>query len=138
MTTRVHHWGSSLAALVAARMHQPFAYGQQDCSLFAADCVLITTGADPAADLRGTYSTETEAALIVKNGGGLAAIAAARLGAEIAPRLAQVGDIAMCQVEGRDALVVVMGSHLLGPGKAGLVSLPVSAARKVWRCTRAD
>lgn len=138
MTKRIHHWGSSLAALVAARMHTPFRWGDMDCALWAADCVLAVTGEDPAADLRGTYSTAREAIDVLQRFGGLEAIAAARIGEQINPKLAQVGDIAMCRVEGRDCLAVAMGSHLLGPGESGLVAVPMSEARKVWRCTRAD
>lgn len=116
----------------------PFVWGWNDCAVFAASCVEAVTGEDPAADLRGTYSTAFEAADVLQGLGGLESIADARLGPPVNPKLAQVGDIAMCQVEGRDALAVVMGSHLLAPGESGLVPVPILEARKVWRCTRAN
>lgn len=138
MTKRIHSWGSALAAVVAERMRTPFVWGTHDCALWAADCVYAVTGEDPATDLRGTYSTAFEAVDVLQRLGGLEAIASARIGPQVNPKLAQVGDIAMCQVEGRDALAVVMGSHLLAPGESGLVPVPMSEARKVWRCTRAE
>jgi len=40
------------------RTKQPFAWGTNDCALFAADAVLANTGTDIASDFRGKYNTQ--------------------------------------------------------------------------------
>ena len=92
------------------------------------------TGHDPAADVRGTYSTERGAARIVKRLGGIRAIGASRFGAEIAPALAQVGDVGMVELEGRESLALCGGGHWIAPGLDQLEVLPFSAAVVAWRC----
>lgn len=53
---------------------RPFLWGKDDCSLFIADWWREKHGDDPAAHLRGTYSTEVEKARIVRDAGGLLAL----------------------------------------------------------------
>lgn len=55
-------------------------WGVQDCWLFAADWVWTRTGWDPAADLRGRYSTELGAARLIARAGGPEAFAGRLLG----------------------------------------------------------
>lgn len=50
---------------------RPFAWGRDDCSLFIADWWREVHGVDPAAHLRGTYTTEREKDRIVVRAGGL-------------------------------------------------------------------
>lgn len=120
--TRLPNWSVRLQAAVSARLLMPFAWGSQDCALFGADCVEACTGADPAADLRGRYRTELGAARVLKRLGGLAALAAARLGPEIPPTLAVRGDIGLSdRGDGRMALVVCNGGVWQAPGPAGIV-----------------
>ena len=135
MSKRLLFWPRALDALVRERMNQPFAWGTNDCALFAADCVLEVTGVDPAADVRGTYDSAASAARMLEKAGGVFGLAQARLGPRIAATLAQVGDVAMVQQDGRDVLAVCMGEHALAPGAGGLVWLPMSAAQCAWRCT---
>jgi len=137
MTKRIRTWQSALDALVRERLNQPFAWGKQDCALFAADCVWAVTGVDPAEDLRGSYSSAAGAAEVIAGGGGLGNIAAARLGEAIIVELAQVGDVVLISLEGRETLSVCMGSYLTAPGEFGLVDLPLYLSLSAWRCTRA-
>lgn len=129
---RLPDWQSRLAELIAARRAAPFAWGKNDCCTFACDCVRAMTGHDPARGLRG-HRTAKDAAAALRDNGGLRALANARLGAAIAPAEAQVGDIGLATVEGRPALVVCGGSAWTGPGKEGLVSVPMSSVMRAWR-----
>lgn len=141
---RLRDWQERLAACLAERSDREFGWGTHDCCMFAADCVDACTGTDPAADLRGTYADIAGALEVVQAQGGLPAIAAARLGEEIAPALAQVGDVgvlpAMPRHEG-DPLVqafphmlaVWSGAMWLAPWETGYVALPAEQALQAWR-----
>lgn len=51
---------------------RPFQWGQDDCSLWLADWYMHVTGRpDPAAHLRGVYSTEEEKRAVVETAGGI-------------------------------------------------------------------
>lgn len=132
---RLPDWSTRLQAAVAERLQRPFAWGAMDCALFAADCVAACTGADPAADFRGRYRSEFGARRLIARavgGGGLGALAAARLGSEIPPGLALRGDVGLSdQGEGMPLLVVCNGPQWLGPGPSGVVIAP--APLRAWR-----
>jgi hypothetical protein len=130
---RLREWQSRFAACLAERRTRAFAWGSQDCALFAADCVDACTGVDPAADLRGTYSTAAAAARVMEAHGGLAALATARLGEEISPRVARVGDVGLLLNGGRECLGVCIGSMWQAPGEQGLCALPASQVLRAWR-----
>jgi hypothetical protein len=131
--SRVRLWAEQLDALVLARMNEPFEWGRNDCCMFAADAVQACTGIDPAADLRGSYCTERSAAHVLREFGGVASIAAARLGEEIFTSLAQPGDIGLVRIDGRDSLAVCTGMHWHCPGVYGLVILSGDAVMRAWR-----
>jgi len=125
-------WRDRLDALIASRMATPFAWGTHDCCLFAADAVLAQTGADPAADLRGTYTDARQALALLKSLGGLAAVAG-RGGQPVPALCAQVGDIGLVEHEGRELLAVCAGPLWLAPAEQGLAALPLEASRSTWR-----
>jgi len=130
---RLRDWQSRLDACIRERRALPFAWGSQDCALFAADCVEAVTGVDPAADARGTYSDTKGAARMLKKRGGVEALADEYLGERIAPLMVAAGDVGVIDQEGGPMLAVCVGSHWLAPGVDGLVSLPIEAARVAWR-----
>lgn len=125
-------WETRLAALVTQAHSRPFAWGEHDCCLWAADCVLAQTGTDPADGLRGTYADARAAAALVERLGGMAEIGA-RGGAEIAPLMATHGDIGLAEHAGRELLALSNGDHWLVVGTDGLLYLPVTAASRAWR-----
>lgn len=131
--TRFRDWQSRLAALVGARLQQPFEWGVHDCALFAADAVKAVTGVDPAAELRGTYSTAAGAARVLSERGGLDAIATAALGQPRAPLMARPGDVGLVLNDGRECLGVCTGSTWHVPGQSGLVALPLADAVSSWK-----
>lgn len=134
MKQRFQDWQSRLQACLAERRLRPFAWGSQDCCLYVCDAVLAMSGHDPAADVRG-YSSERAAARIVKKLGGMRAIASTRFGAEIPVLMAQVGDVALVSLEGRESLALCGGGHWMAPGLDQVEMLPIAAAVAAWRCT---
>ena len=130
---RLRDWQSRLQACVAERWRTPFEWGQFDCVLLAADAVLACTGEDLAAEYRGTYSDAAGAARLIETHGGLEAIAAARLGAEIRPVLAQPGDIGLLSNEGRPCLSVCTGAGWAAPCADGILIFRNDQAMKAWR-----
>jgi hypothetical protein len=131
---RYRDWQSRLASFIASREAAPFEWGCNDCALFVVDAVQSICGHDAAADVRG-YSTALEAARVVDRLGGMRAIGASRFGEEIVPALAQVGDVGLAVLDGRETLMLCGGSRWLGPGPDGLVRLPAGAEiSAAWRC----
>lgn len=102
---------------------RPFAWGEFDCCLFFADWIALRRGVDPAAELRGRYSTEREMRRLVKAAGGIE-----RLVDECVTRAGcrqtanpVVGDIGLVRVaiklwRGR-AVLVPCGAILVGGGR---------------------
>ena len=124
--------GQALHAFCAAHRAQPFAWGSNDCALFASDWVLAATGTDPAAAFRG-YRTAQEAARLVSEHGGLAAIATAALGPPIRAMYAITGDIVLVDLDGRETLGVCNGQTVLGPGPDGLAVGTIDLALQAWK-----
>lgn len=133
---RRHDWMLQLAAVVSARLAAPFAWGANDCCLFAADCVHAITGQDPAADLRGTYTTELGAGRVLQAHGGITGLACDRLGPVIRADLAQPGDVGLVWMVRRPTLAVCVGQHFMAPGVCGLVVVPTNEVQRAWRCTK--
>ena len=122
-----------LSALVAARLRTPFAWGVHDCCLWAADAVLAQTGRDPAAAWRGTYSSRRGAAAVLRQAGGLRAVAALA-GREVPAAAALPGDVGLLQRPGGRLLGVCAGGSWLVASRGGLVAVPAEAAIAAWRC----
>lgn len=132
MPARLRDWQERLSALISARRDWPFAWGENDCCTFAASAVECVTGHDLADGLRGHRSAQ-EAAEVLREHGGVVGLATDRLGPAIAPALAQVGDVGMVTLDGRDTLVICAGSDWIGPGSSGLVRVEHGAASHAWR-----
>jgi hypothetical protein len=130
---RLPDWQLRFADLVAARLSAPFAWGQHDCCLWAADVVQAITGIDPAAHLRGQYTDEKSALRLVRSLGGLESIASAALGAATTARFATVGDVVLITHERITTLAVCNGTSLLAPGAAGLQAVAMPVDCLAWR-----
>ena len=130
---RLPDWQTRLEAFVRQRQHLPFAWGSNDCCLFAADAVLAITGHDLAPGLRGAYSTPQQGLRRVAARGGVQAIACKALGAATGPLRARVGDIVLVQIDGQDALGLCNGTSVLGPSAAGIVAMGMGSALAAWK-----
>lgn len=140
MLTRFPDWPDRLAGAVNGGLTRAFAWGRFDCCLFACDGVAAITGVDPAAELRGRYTTQLGAARVLKRfaGGGLAEAAdkiAGQLGAPaIAPSRAQRGDVVLVETEHGPALGIIAGGGAFFPAiSGGLASRDPIGAVKAWR-----
>jgi hypothetical protein len=127
---RLHDWQPRLAAAFIKRQRVPFAWGAQDCCRFPAACVEAVTGVNPMATLE--YADEREALRLIRDGGGLPKMIAARLGPEIAPALAQPGDIGLFMQGDRETMAVNVGPWF-STGLDGLVVIQASAIVRAWR-----
>lgn len=89
-----------LSDYVAQTRTDPFEWGRNDCALWCASAVQYGTGFDPAADLRGAYSSWFECRQIVQRAGGLVSLIAPRM-AWPALRPLDGDGVAVLRVDGR-------------------------------------
>ena len=130
-----------MLALLLQRKAQPFAWGERDCWLLAADVVHALYRRDPAAGLRGAYATAGQAMRLLRELGGLAGLLHQRVGRPLAQRCdAGDGCIALLgprrvagTLAGNGALGVVWKGRVVAQGGPGLVSVPLAAARSFWQ-----
>nr|WP_314094236.1 hypothetical protein [uncultured Shinella sp.] len=117
--------------------------GGDDCMTFCATWVAERTGIDPAALLRGTYSTKAGAHAVMKAAGGPLAFMAAHLSNAGASRTdaPQDGDIALVRMlageRPDDVVVAEVGAIRFGPSWASISPAGVIARRAemvaAWR-----
>lgn len=126
-----------LGQLLASRLQQPFAWGRSDCWLLAADAAHALTGRDPAADLRGHYSSAWQAIRTLQREGGTRRLVARRVGPRVA--VAVDGAVAMlnpartaAEPVGEGPLGVVWRGQVLAQGAVGLVAVPLADALAFW------
>ena len=132
--TRLPGWRGRLAAHVEAHRRAEFVFGRHDCGMFAAGAVAAMCGADPAADLRGRYSTMAGALRRLRKAGHEDHVAlAASLFAEIHPSRAAAGDLAVVETGDGPALAVVSGPHVFVPGPDGLRVVDLLSAARAFR-----
>lgn len=128
-----NEWYGALDAFVAERTSVPFAWGTNDCCSLAADWVQIVRGNDPMAELRD-YTTMLGAYKLLEAEGGIVTAIDKRLGEHGSGMFAQVGDVAVVR-HGDNQLSagVCIGSHVVAPGEAGLMMIPINQAEASWR-----
>lgn len=129
---RFHDWPERLAAYVERVTFEPFAWGLQDCALFAAGAVEAETGVHLCPELRD-YKGVREALRKLREVGGVRGLAERALGEPIAPSLAQVGDVVLMTTGKRDALAICNGQTAIGVDASGVVAVPMTQARAAWR-----
>lgn len=124
-------WELDLHAAIEGARHRPFVWGTHDCATWAAEVRCALTGADAAADWRGSYRTAVGALRAIRRTGArdLAGAVTSRLGAPLpAVTLAQRGDIVCC----RSALGICTGPDAAFLGAEGLVFQPLTACDMAW------
>lgn len=129
MTVRMRFpdWPKRLADHVESMRDKPFAYGSNDCALFAAGAIEAITGDDLASDLRGRYTTALGAKRRINAAGGMRALASDL--PEKPVGMAQRGDVVLAMSEGQETFgVVVGGGYWCAPGPDGLVFRPMDEA----------
>ncbi len=134
---RLPNWRLRFDALITERLRAPFAWGTNDCALFAADSVLALTGFDPALKLR-THRSARQAARTLRRRGDLATLVDLHLGPSCAASLAVQGDVVMVPMNtewgGRLALGVCLScDYAAGPGATGLLQTSMANAVCAWK-----
>jgi hypothetical protein len=130
------HWHTrKFDPFLREREKIPFAWGTNDCCIFAADAILANTGIDIADDFRGKYTTQLGALKTIREvtGGTSVADAAAHCAAKHGliehehPLNAKRGDLVL--IENGGALIAgvihLNGMHVISVSETGLVRLPV-------------
>lgn len=110
----------------------PFAWGSNDCALFAADCVQALTGEHLCPDLRG-YASAKGAMRRIKHAGGLRGLASLALGEPIPVLMAAPGDVVVIRTGKREAMAVCNGGTAIAAGPAGMVAVSMQQALSAWR-----
>lgn len=135
---RFGDWQTRLDQFLESRREQSFAWGSNDCCMFAADAVLAITGTDIAARYRGQYHDAASAFALLgdRDPGDLMAEAAEELGVREVPRLfAQRGDVVLLDNGGSHALGIVglSGDEVWSAGELAMERAPVSQILRAWR-----
>lgn len=133
---RLPDWKPRLASYLAEVARRPFRPGSHDCVLFAAGAVGAMTGADLAAEYRGTYCTLAQGQAVLEARGFADHIDLVKsLFDPVAPALAQVGDLAVVpsdQPGERGALGVFQGAAVYVLRPSGLAVVDRLAVREAF------
>jgi hypothetical protein len=138
-TNRVQNWPAVLGDMIHLRMHAPFAWGSQDCCLFASDVIKSITGIDPAESLRGKYTTAAGAKRVIARHGKsvekLAEKFCAKHGwAEVPVVRASRGDLVLFDTADHGPSVgICVGATAAFAGPAGLTFQSLTSCRRAWR-----
>lgn len=132
---RIESWETRLNDAIEAALHRPFRWGENDCCLFAAECIKVITGVDYGSAHRGHYDSAKDAVCLLDELGGLEEVARMTGFPEVPPPMAQRGDLVVATNDGREVLGIVdmTARQIAVPGESGLVFLPISMASKAWR-----
>jgi hypothetical protein len=122
-------WEWILASRLNEDRRMPFVWGERDCALWAADCVMDITGIDYAAPFRGQYNDEAGAKkLINEKYNGLCAYVDAHI-PTIPVAQARRGDVVFYNA----ALGVCFGRYSHFVTYKGLAAIPTSQCERAWR-----
>lgn len=133
--TRVRDWPLRLEEAIERYQDGGFAWGERDCFTLPMDVAEALTGVDPWASER-TYTTEIGAARKLRRlGFADVSDAFAAKFQEIAPSLAQRGDIGVVlDADGAACGVIVLGAFVAGMSPiAGLTFLPRARLVRAFR-----
>lgn len=133
MPRRFDDWRDRLARFLDQQRMRPFAWGINDCAMFAGFAVQAMTGTNPLQQYVMAYSTEVGAARIIARGGGLLRIISEHMGPTIAPGLAADGDIGLLDTAQGETLALRLGVNWLGPAAGGIAALQIGGELAAWR-----
>ena len=137
LTMRKDHWQPLYHAEVEKALHEPFAWGQNDCATFASRVIDAISDLDTKAKLAAAgmvWDSELGAAKVIAKAGGLEHALSFILGEPVKWALCMHGDCMLATDGGGQEVVAVHdGSQLLATSAGGLISLPLERAIKGWR-----
>lgn len=131
---RRQDWPERLEAFVRERRNTPFAWGTNDCVVYACDAVLLMCDWDPLEGIRGTYDSEVSAKRIVVDQGGMAQFFDRRFRRHRYNLDAKRGDIALMPGDSLEwsPMGLCRGPYWCGPTPDGMMMAPLNAAVVVW------
>lgn len=133
---RFEDWPARLGKFLVEHRSKPFAWGANDCCLFACNGIRAIIGLDPAAGkFRGQYRGAAGAVRLLKKEGGVEAIAervCRELGFMEWPAVAQArrGDLVLRETPDGPALGVCDGHLAVFHGSA---VVRLTECRRAWR-----
>jgi len=128
---RFSNWPKLLDSYLAKCSSIPFAYGKQDCVLFAIGSAKAITGVNQDIGVEPWSNTKEAAQRLAEVDNDITVVM--QWAEEIDPAYAGTGDIAMLEIDGRNSLGVFLGTRIAGPGETGLVFISRARATKAWR-----
>ncbi|SKA30981.1 DUF6950 family protein [Consotaella salsifontis] len=131
--TRVTGWEKALVSVIERHAAMPFAWGKSDCGMLAADCVEAVLGEDLFGRYRG-YSTELGAARKLKKG-GFSTVEDVFSSAfeEVAPSLAQRGDVGVIERDGKIGAGVITSFGFACRGETSVRYEPITAVKRAFK-----
>nr|ELR5115187.1 hypothetical protein [Providencia stuartii] len=126
------NWTTRLPQTLQNAMQKPFAWGEHDCCLFAADCVMAICDFDPCEGVRGRYKTKSGAARVLKSEFGDIESALLCFFTEIPVSAASRGDIVLFEGDEGKTLGVLWANKIWAVTEEG--ARPVRhQPTKAWR-----
>lgn len=125
-------WPQRLAAALEERRETPYAWGTNDCAIFAADMVQAVTGHDLAGPFRGRYRTQAGSRRILKALGWADVEAMADT---LLPRRFERprrGDVVLYDGKDGPFLGIVWQGGVVGPGPQRPILWPPSGILACW------
>lgn len=121
----------TFAAFAALTAGQPWRWGVQDCTLWAADWCVARWGIDPARSFRDRYATEAEADALIAEAGSLIELVRPQMRFAAEKPAPDDGDVGVIEVLGRQTAAVRVGDKwaFRTPAGIGFVAAP---ALIVW------
>ncbi len=126
----------TLDAFLERMAATPFVDGKDDCALTIADWAMEATGCpDPAAHLRGRYSTALGRERLLRRLGGLEAVIAdcaarADLQETGAPKR---GDVGLVEADGQAVAAICLGERWAIKSTQGVMVKPADQVARAWR-----
>lgn len=134
---KIQGWEKQLAYTIEAYKDKGFLWGKTDCIIFIADCLLAITQEDVLYDARDMYSSEDEGYQLRKQEweDRFEYLWESRTSKVDNPLLAQRGDIALLDIEGKEHCGIVYGTRIFVRTQTGLMAVKISKQLKVklWR-----
>lgn len=133
---RVEGWERRLKLAVEKHIRLPAEYGVSDCLIIALDGIEAVTGEDPypRATFDRVYSTAQGALRCLKQAGfdTVGDVLRAKF-PEVAPSLAQRGDVGLCEHDGQLVAGLFTQLGFMTRGTRAVVFLPASAVTKAFK-----
>ncbi len=130
---RLPDWPMRLSNYLTERRNMPFAWGSNDCVMFAAHAVEALTGINHYAEYEG-YTTEAEALEIIAENGGMSALIDKHLSISHNNILkAKRGDLVLAKMPSHTMGVVDdSGQFVVFVTPEGLIRKHIKCAWRIW------